>query len=304
MIMQKILIIAAARNENKEKFHSYLQKYFGNKVEVVLGIFSDLNFEIECGKLLVELDGKDVSDFNLVYFRGTAGFLSMAETFSIYLKSVGINFFDKYFVNSSFNGDKFASLMRMAVNNVPIVPSFMCWKEAVPKNIEKVVKKFGFPIVAKEVTTQRMQSIYLLNSVDDFCKLPALTKKGGSARYLFQKFINFDKEFRLLVLGNEVRVIHTKTKRDNTAFRLGYHDMNEYPKFLNLDEVSTAIKETAIKAAEALHIQVAGVDICTETKTGKIYVFEVNRGPGFDYDNPASPEMSEVSKYLEKELSK
>ncbi|MCX6705448.1 MAG: hypothetical protein NT162_03905 [Candidatus Woesebacteria bacterium] len=302
--MKKILIMTSVRNENKEKFHIYLQKQFGDKVEVVLGIFSDLTFEIECGKVLVELDGKNASDFYLVYFRGTAGFLSMAETFSIYLKSVDINFFDKYFVNSSFNGDKFASLMRMAVDGVCIVPSFMCWKGAVPKNIEKIVKIFGFPIVAKEVTTQRMQSIYLLNSVEDFCKLPALTKKGGSARYLFQKFINFDKEFRLLVLGSEVRVIHTKTKRDNTTFQLGYHDMNEDPEFLSLDQVSTEIKEAAIKAAEALHIQVAGVDICTETKTGKIYVFEVNRGPGFDYDTPASPEMSEVSKFFEKELSK
>lgn len=302
--MKKILVMTSSRNENKEKFHSRLQKYFGDRVEVALGIFSDLTFEIEFGKITVELDGKNVDDFDLVYFRGTAGFLSMAETFSIYLKSIGIKFFDKYFVNSSFNGDKFASLMRMAVDGVCIVPSFMCWKEAVPKNKEKIVKKFGFPIVAKEVTTQRMESIYLLKNPEDFTRLPNLTKKGKSARYLFQKFINFDREIRLLVLGNKVRVVHTKTKRDNTSFQLNYHDMNEYPKFLNLDQVSTEIKDVAVKAAEALHIQIAGVDICTETKTGKIYVFEVNRGPGFDYDTSVSPEMSEVSKFFEEELSK
>lgn len=299
--MKKILILASIRSENKEKLLVYLQNYFGGKAEVVLGIFSDLTFEIGDGKVLIELDGRNIDEFDLIYFRNTKGFSPMANSLAIYLESTKIKFFDRSFINS-FNGDKFSALVRLAVNKIPIVPSFLCWKEAIPKNKKKVVGKFGFPIVAKEVTTQRMQSIYLLKSLKDFDKLPELTNRNNPARYLFQKFINFDKEFRLMVLGEHIGIVHTKTLRDNTKFQLGYSDMNENPEFLDPSEVSNTIKNTAIKAAMALHIQIAGVDICREVNTGKIFVFEVNRGPGIDYDTNVSQELQKIAEFFEKEL--
>jgi glutathione synthase/RimK-type ligase-like ATP-grasp enzyme len=266
---KKILLMAAIRSEKKEKLLAYLQKYFGDEVEVKLGVFSDLTFNIECGKVLVELDGRNIDDFDLIYFRNTTGYLPMANTLSIYLESTKIKFFDRSIINGSFSGDKFSSLMRMAVNNLPIAPSFCCWKESIPKNKNKIVEKFGFPIVAKEVTTQRMQSIYLIKNLDDFDKLPELTVRGNLARYLFQKFIDFDREYRLMILGEDVGIVHTKTLRDNTKFQLGYSDLTENPEFLNPSEVSDEIKNIAIKAAKTLHIQIAGVDICTEKRTGK-----------------------------------
>jgi glutathione synthase/RimK-type ligase-like ATP-grasp enzyme len=300
--MKKILVLASKRSGKKEKLIAYLQDYFGKKAEVVLGIFSDLIFEIEGGKVLVELDGRNINDFDLVYFRNTSGFQSMAAALSIYLESTKVKFFDKSFISGSFTGDKFTSLMRLAVNGLPIVPSFLCWKGAIKKARKRMVEKFGFPIVAKEVTTQRMQSIFLIKSLKDFDKLPELTQNGSPARYLFQKFVRFDKEFRLLILGKNVGIIHTKTVRDNTGFQVGYSDLEEYPEFLELDEVSSVIKETAIKAANVLHIQIAGVDICREVETGKVYVFEVNRGPGVEYNTSISQELNKIAEFFAFEL--
>jgi glutathione synthase/RimK-type ligase-like ATP-grasp enzyme len=199
--MKKILILASKRSNKKEKFINYLQKYFNKKAEVVLGIFSDLTFQIETGKITVKIDGRNINDFDLVYFRNTSGFQSMAAGLAIYLESTGVKFCDKSFINGSFVGDKFTSSMRLAVNEIPIVPSFVCWNESIGKNRKMIVEKLGFPVVAKEVRTQRMQCVYLLKSLKDFDKLPDTTGSGSLARYLFQKFISFDKEFRVLVLG-------------------------------------------------------------------------------------------------------
>lgn len=300
--MKKILILASKRSTKKEKFIDYLQKYFDKKAEVVLGIFSDLTFQIETGNIKVEIGGRNISDFDLVYFRNTSGSQSIASGLAIYLESTGVKFFDKSFINGSFVGDKFTSSMRLAVQGVPIVPSFVCYQGTIDKNKERIVKEFGFPIVAKEVRTQRMQRVYLLNSLEDFDKLPDVVGNGSPARYLFQRFVKIDKEFRVLVLGKSVGIIHTKTLRDNTGFKVGYFDMEEYPEFLNLEDVPSIIKETAIKAANELHIQVAGVDICREKVTGKIFVFEVNRGPGIDYDTNVSQELSKVAKFFSFEL--
>ncbi|MDP1710276.1 MAG: hypothetical protein Q8L28_01545 [bacterium] len=300
--MKKILVLASKRSEKKEKLISYLEKYFAKKAEVVLGIFSDLIFEIEGGKVLVEINGRNINDFDLIYFRNTSGFQSMAAALSIYLESTKVKFFDKSHISGSFMGDKFTSLMRLAVNRLPIVPSFLCWKGALPKTKKRIVQKFGFPIVAKEVTTQRMQSVYLLKTLKDFEKLPDKTNKGNDARYLFQKFIHFDKEFRLLVLGDTIGIIHTKTVRDNTGFQIGYSNTDEFPEFLSLDGVSSVIKNAAIEAARTLHIQIAGVDICREEGTGKVFVFEVNRGPGIDYDTKVSQELSKIAEFFKNQL--
>ncbi len=300
--MKKILILASKRSTKKEKFIDYLQKYFDKKAEVVLGVFSDLTFQIETDNIKVEIGGRNINDFDLVYFRNTSGFQSMAAGLAIYLEKAKINFFDKSFINGSFVGDKFTSSMRLAAQGIPIVPSFVCWQGAIDRTKRAIVEKFGFPIVAKEVRTQRMQRVYLLNSLEDFDKLPDVVGNGSPARYLFQKFVKIDKEFRVLVLGEKVGIIHTKTLRDNTGFKLGYFDMEEYPEFLDIGEVPSAIKETAIKAANVSHIQVAGVDICREVGTGRIFVFEVNRGPGIDYDTNVSQELSKVAKFFSSEL--
>src|SRR3972149_7164133 len=220
--MKKILVLAAKRSEKKEKLIAYLQNYFGKRAEVVLGVFSDIIFEIEGGRVLVESEGRNINDFYLVYFRNTSGFQAMAAALSIYLESTKVKFFDKSHISGSFMGDKFTSLMRLAVCGLPIVPSFLCWKGAGKKTPKRIAEKFGFPVVAKEVTTQRMQSIYLLKSLADFDKLPDKPGGGNNARYLFQKFITFDKEFRLLVLGDKIGIIHTKTVRDNKGFKIGY----------------------------------------------------------------------------------
>jgi len=300
--MKKILILASKKSGQKEKLTKYLQEYFDKKAEVVLGIFSDVTFEIEEGKVLVKLHDRNIDDFDLVYFRNTSGFQAMAAALSIYLESTKIKFFDKSHISGSFMGDKFTSLMRLAVNGLPIVPSFLCWKGAIKKNKKRIVEKLGFPVVAKEVTTQRMQSIYLLKTLKDFDKLPDKTRNGNNARYLFQKFISIDKEFRLLVLGEKVGIIHTKTVRNNTGFKVEYQSMDEYPEFLELDYVSKVIKDIAIKAAVALRIQIAGVDVCREVETGKAYVFEVNRGPGLEYDTTISPELQKIAEFFSSEL--
>ncbi len=296
--------MVSKRDDKKLKLFEYLNKYFKGEAEIVLGIFADLTFSVRQGEITVEIESRDIKDFDLVYFRNTLNSQSMAATLSIYLEYAGIKFFDRSFLNGSFTGDKFTSLMRLASNEVPIVPSFLCWKGSIERNKEKIVELFGYPIVAKEVTTQRMLSIYLIKSLDDFKNLPEKTVKNGTAKYLFQKFISIDKEFRILVLGDTVGVVHTKTVRDNSSFKLGYNDLNEYPEYLKNDAVSNVIKDGAVLAAKSLNIQIAGVDVCREKDTGKIYVIEVNRGPGFEYDTKISSELNEVAKFLQNKLNK
>ena len=46
----------------------------------------------------------------------------------------------------------------------------------------------------------------------------------------------------------------------------------------------------------------AGVDLLID-KDGKPWILEVNRGPGFTYDDPASPELKNLAKFFVQELN-
>jgi glutathione synthase/RimK-type ligase-like ATP-grasp enzyme len=62
------------------------------------------------------------------------------------------------------------------------------------------------------------------------------------------------------------------------------------------------LADIALRAAQAVNIQVAGVDI-VENEVGMPIIFEVNSCPGFTLDETVSDEIRILSSYLAK-LSK
>ena len=115
---------------------------------------------------------------------------------------------------------------------------------------------------------------------------------------LFQKFINIAEEYRVLVLGGRGQVVHTKVPRTYQELKVDYKNKNEHEKYFNLNEVDPEFIVQAEKAAQALNLNIAGVDVCREKETNKIWIIEVNRGPGLS-SATTSPELPALAKYLE-----
>ncbi|MFH1863713.1 MAG: hypothetical protein ABIJ85_02235, partial [bacterium] len=68
--------------------------------------------------------------------------------------------------------------------------------------------------------------------------------------------------------------------------------------FLPVGKLPAEMEKIAVDGAKALNLQIAGVDIAVEEKTGNLFLIEINRGPGFTYDTKLSPEMDELAKYM------
>ena len=75
-------------------------------------------------------------------------------------------------------------------------------------------------------------------------------------------------------------------------------------EFLDINKIPDGLKTIAVKSAKALNLQVAGVDIAISKDGQRYHLIEVNRGPGFTYDDVLSPEMDEMAKFLEEEAKK
>lgn len=298
--MKKILILSSKKSENKEKFIVYLKKYFGGGAEVSLKTFSEISIELQEDSVNVLIGDSDIRNFNLVYFRGTIGFMGRIKTLALALDFLKIKYIDAVWGKASVLGDKLTSLTRLALRGFPIIPSLFTSVEN-KKRITDFALKVGFPVIAKELTSQRLEGVYVINGFEDLKKLPELKPNNRPAEYLFQKFIDIENEYRLVVLGDRIGVAHTKVKRSYTGKKVRDLDDNSRIEFIDSGKLGE-LNKIAVKSAKTLNLEIAGVDMAIEKGTKKPWIVEVNRGPGICYDTNSSPELYAFANYLEKRV--
>jgi glutathione synthase/RimK-type ligase-like ATP-grasp enzyme len=299
--MQKILILVDKIGPKKELFTQYIAERLGEKAHITLARFSDIYFQIDDKNILVEVNGRDITEYDLVYFRRAGDqFAGLALNLAVYLKTKGVNFVDKSWAEAGPLGSKFTSLTKLAINHLPIIKSIYVWKENILDNKKRIIKELGLPLIAKELSTQRGKGVHKISKELDFDKLPMTDSRGGSNQYLFQKFVELKDEYRLLVLGERVGVWEKKIITAEGEFRHNV-SLGAVEEFLKIKDLPGDLEKIAVEGAKALNVQIAGVDIATDKKTGQYYLIEINRGPGFTYDTSISPEMDELAKYLGRE---
>lgn len=296
--MKKALLLVGKLGPKNEYLISYLKEKLGNE-KVDISEISDLFLEINGMKADIYIKNPEtkLSDYSFVYFRGVdEKSYSFAGSIALYLENLGIDYADKTYQNMGPSGDKFTSLLKMSFSGLPIIHSVFCMRGVIDKNIDNIIERLGLPLIAKEFVSQHGVGIRTIRSREDFAKLLEETSLKGIKQFLFQKYIKIDKEYRFLVMGERVRSVQ-RMYRDTSKYELSI-DMERQEEFLPVSDFSEEMKFIAVKAAKVLNIQIGGVDLVVEAGTGKVYLFEVNRGPGFTYDSKISPEIPELAKFI------
>jgi len=302
--MKKILILVGIKGPKKGIFVTDIASRIGKDVEITLAEFSDLYFSISDKNIYVEISEVPITDFDLVYFRHVGGgFSIMAATLATCLKVKNIKFIDSSWGEIGPLGSKFTSLVKLCTLGLPIIKSIYVRQKQIDKYKERIVKELGLPLIAKELSMQRGKGVYKIESILDFEKLPAKSSTGSDNQFLFQEYKNLGDEYRVLVLGQKVAVWEKKILTVDGEFRHNV-SLGAREEFLDLDKIPTTLSKIAIDAAVKLNLQIAGVDIAKDKNTGKYYLIEVNRGPGFTYDTNVSPEMDQIAKFLKEETEK
>jgi glutathione synthase/RimK-type ligase-like ATP-grasp enzyme len=302
-MVKKILILVDKIGPKKETLAQYVAERLGEKAHITLARFSDLYFEIDNKSSLVLVNDTPVTDYDLIYFRRAGDqFSGVASNLAVYLKAKKVNFIDKSWAEVGPIGSKFTALMKLSLNHLPIIKSIYVWRDEISRNKERIIKKLGLPLIAKELSTQRGKGVIKITKAGDFDSLPMTDSKGGPNQYLFQKYVELKDEYRLLVLGDRVGVWEKKIVTTKGEFRHNV-SLGASEEFLKINDIPDNLEKIAVNGAAALNVQIAGVDIATDKTTGEYYLIEINRGPGFTYDTKISPEMDELAKYFGKEAN-
>jgi len=260
--MKRLLVLVDSIGVMKETFAQLISERVARKgIKLTLARFSGLTFEIDEKDILVKINGVNIKEYDLVYYRRVGDrFFSLGGSLAICLQHFGIPFFDTAFVDVGPDEDKFTNLTRLAIAHLPVIPTYFCWYEKIGEFKEDIIKKFGFPIVVKALASHRGAGVSLIKKESDF---DLIQKEGENKQFLFQKYLENDEEYRLLVLKDRVAVAEKKVRTDPDEFRSNVA-LGASEEFINVNKIPKEMKAVAVKASQTLKIQTAGVDILVD----------------------------------------
>lgn len=146
-----------------------------------------------------------------------------------------------------------------------------------PVDMDLVEREIGFPVVVKTLLGVNGSGVFLVNDRDALTDLMELIQETNpNIQLIFQKFIASSKgrDLRVFVVEGEA-IACMQRRAAGDGFKANYSQggtVEEYP----LDEEG---KQLAVKVAEILDIQVAGIDLLF-TDSGYT-ICEANTFPGF-----------------------
>jgi len=146
-----------------------------------------------------------------------------------------------------------------------------------PINVELVEETLGFPVIVKTLHGALGSGVFLIENAKSFEDLMTLVHETQpNILMIFQKFVASSKgrDLRIFVVEGTVIAAMQRTAKDGD-FKANFSQGGQVDKF----EVDKKAADIAIKTAQALNIQVAGIDLLF-TEDGYT-ICEANTFPGF-----------------------
>ncbi len=250
----------------------------------------DIIFTITDSKIDVEIKDFDLKKYNYIWIQSGWNTTHMAYLLHLYLKSQKIPH-----NKTNAHNTKLSDIFSLASKNI-LVPNtfFHNGLKVNNENIGDIEKICKLPCIYKTSLGSLGSHVYLIDKKTDIEQ--TIKENGKFNRYIFQEFIPNTFDYRVVISNGKPESVCKRTRikdkyRNNVA--LGASE-----DFIKIKNVPKDILELAIQSAKTLKLNWAGVDIVTDTNTGKNYVLEVNRRPGLTV---SSSEISAACKYI-KEL--
>lgn len=250
----KILILVGGGKDHLKPFLIEGEKLGLN---VICASFSELNYFLDPAKKLVSLKVKehDLKNFDLIYIR-----------------LVGRRFEDASLVGGKLPLAKSLETKLLFEAGLPVPKTFFSSFFEIARVSPQI---FGFPFIIKSTTGKQGHGVWSPKNTEELKQLAdeLEQKENDGGRFISQEFIKAGVRIRVLVIGGKARAGLVRPTRWWKRFR------DDKPEKSSFVKVPLKYALLAEKAAKALGIDVAGVDLLQEDSTGKLYVLEVNSAP-------------------------
>jgi glutathione synthase/RimK-type ligase-like ATP-grasp enzyme len=276
----KVLFITAAGTEfameNNGIFVDKLNVRLKDKCQLVLQNFKNLSIEIIDEKLnaYVLSDKIELNSFEAVYFKSYFRHQEQAAAITDVVNEHGIKFYG-HELSNYIPVHKLSQLTRLTRNKVRVPNTIYMPTECYVEHYSEIVRKLGKDFIFKAIDASQGEDNYIVNSRD---QLKSIVNNNQDRYFIAQTFIPNQSDIRVIIIKNRIKLILERSRSSDDT-HLNNTSQGASAKLIEIKSFDQRLKDIALKAAEAMGRDVAGVDIMLESGTNTPYVLEVNASP-------------------------
>lgn len=263
------------------------------QIEVAFTLFSDLYIGVGDGKFTIfdTRNGQDLRESDVLLLRGARyrQYYDVVKAISLYARehnSLAINDYSEVRDSS-----KLTQALQFHEVGLPVAYSVYA-NEAVLTG--KHPLEIDFPCIMKATFASHGDDNHLISSLQEAVDIQA---RSPEKWFVLQRFVPNDGDFRLLIIGEEVVVIHRAPAEGshlNNTSRGGTANLKQ------ADVVPPAIIAGAKRLMEHLQMAIAGADVLADKQTGEFYFLELNAQPQLMTGAYTDTKAQMLSKYFER----
>lgn len=241
------------------------------------GSLKDLYIEVIDNELVVteSTTGRRLDEFDAVRFELWLKSPQQALAAATYLDRKGIPFTGREALNTLCQ-TKVGEYVRMSGSGLSLPQTFMSSYSGTLRRFKKN-PPISYPFVAKAADTFGGQMNFLVHNYE---QLKAALDQHRDQFFLIQEFIPNDCDYRVLIMGGEVKLVMRRSRAKGTDTHLNNTSAGAEGEIVPVNTLSDVILKDALKAAEVtLRSDMAGVDVIIDSDTGRHYILEVNEAP-------------------------
>lgn len=279
--MKKILIITGG---NKSKIEDFQKTADILHLPVYCASFSELQFNnLNPHDIQMFVGEHSVKSFSLIYIRLIGKRLEEATLLTRYAREKGIPLVDALYNDEPMMPSSVAKSvesLKLLQARVPMPKTIFAGVQILQRTAEE---SFGFPYVIKSTSGRKAREVYAPKTKEDLEKLyiELLEREKKGEQFFAQEFVNATQRVRVFVInGKAVAAITRPTKWRKRLVEPIDGVIPEGEKS-SLNPIPEKYETISIAAAKAAGLDISGVDVIEDIKTGGIYVIEANAAPSW-----------------------
>lgn len=296
----RILILGTdSSSQNTDAYYSEYVRFFQDalsrrtlRADVSFALFQDLIISVgEEGFTIQNAQTNDeLSTYDLIVLRGTGfrGMFDVLVAISTYARMHNLKIINDY---SDFrDSSKLLQAVRFYEEGIPVAQTVYV-TDAVLKAPDLPI---SLPCILKATFGAHGNDNHVVRTLDE---IKEIVSAKPSVAYVLQRFVPNDRDFRLLLVGDDLLVIE---RRAAAGTHLNNTSQGGSAQLVPAETLPAQAVADARKIVQRLNMTIAGVDILYDQPTGAYYFLEVNSQPQLMSGAFVEEKTALVGKYLSK----
>lgn len=300
--LEVLILCHAAKQKTIDRLKTIEEK-LGDKIKIEVAKYKDLAVNVNSKELSIRLMGsnRDLASYGFIFFLTRTKDAELASIIASYAKRQGVSFSDQAAALLSTDTKIHqASLLSGKRIEIPttLYMDIDNWFDA----YSAVSKFVGRPFVFKDNSGLKGRNNFLIKNKQQFLDALSFAKEQG-LQMVAQEFIPNDGYYRLVVMGSQV-VLAMHRRVDTSKSHLYKKSRDGEATIIDLKELPIEVQDLAVRSARLLSLEIAGVDILQDKKTGVWYCLEVNNSPQLVGGAFVDQKMESLGKFFIEESKK